>query len=309
MPEFVLHFMFAVSFVRWQSIRARNGSEVDGLVNNLRSAVLTAAALGFGVQPLSATPVGLASHRAVYEVSLARTGAASGVDELDGRLVYELKGSACEGYAQSMRFVTRTSKDGETQVTDLRTSSWEDALSKHLKFSSRNYQNATLSEETEGDAKRADTGAPAKVEIVKPGRGESGLPANVYFPIQHSMAVITAARAGDLMLSADLYDGSESGRKVYATSTVIGLEKKPGSLLFPNLQASGEKLAQTASWPVSVSYYDKGVSKGDIVPNYEMSYRFHDNGVTSEMTIDHGDFAFKGNLKELTFLPEKPCAK
>lgn len=256
----------------------------------------------------SAQPVHFASHRAVYDISLARTGAASGVNELDGRLVYELKGSNCEGYAQSMRFVTRTAnQDGEMQVTDLRTTSWEDAPAKRLRFTSRNYQNAKLSDETEGDARRSDVKSPAVVEIVKPGRAESDLPANVYFPIQHSVAVIEAARSGELMLSADLYDGSESGRKIYATSTVIGFEKKPGSQAFPDLSASGQRLAQTTSWPVSISYFDKKGGQGDRVPNYEMSYRFHDNGVTSELTIDHGEYAFKGKLKDLTFLPETPC--
>lgn len=255
-----------------------------------------------------AQPVKFSPHRAVYDISLARTGAASGVNELDGRLVYELKGSTCDGFEQSMRFVTRTAtQDGELQVTDLRTTSWEDAPAKRLKFTSRNYQNAKLSEETQGDAKRSDTGSPATVEIVKPSRSESGLPANVYFPIQHSMAVIQAARRGNLMLAADLYDGSDSGRKVYSTSTIIGNERKAGSARFPELAGSGERLAQTASWPVSISYFEKKSTKGDAVPSYEMSYRFHENGVTSELTIDHGEFAFKGKLKELTFLPAGTC--
>lgn len=256
----------------------------------------------------SAQPVKFAPHRAVYDIALARTGAASGVNELDGRLVYELKGSSCEGYEQSMRFVTRTSsQDGELQVTDLRTTSWEDGPAKRLRFTSRNYQNDRLSEETQGDAKRTDIASPAKVELQKPSRAESGLPGNVYFPIQHSMAVIEAARAGQLMLSADLYDGSDTGRKVFTTSTVIGFEGKPGTMKFPGLAASGERLQQTASWPISISYFDKKPGKGDAIPSYEMSYRFHDNGVTSELTIDHGEFAFKGKLKELTFLPDTAC--
>jgi hypothetical protein len=43
-----------------------------------------------------------------------------------------------------------------------------------------------------------------------------------------------------------------------------------------------------------------------------MSYRFHENGVTSSLRIDHGEFAIKGDLKELSYLeagkcpPEKP---
>ena len=67
------------------------------------------------------------------------------------------------------------------------------------------------------------------------------------------------------------------------------------------------RLTAAASWPVSISYFEKKSGKGDAVPSYEMSYRFHENGVTSELTIDHGEFAFKGKLKELTFLPEATC--
>lgn len=253
-------------------------------------------------------PVTFASHRAVYDITLARTAAASGVEELDGRLVYELKGSGCKGYGQTMRFVTRTStQDGETQVTDLRTSSWEDAPAKQLQFTTRNYQNAKLSQETQGDARRPDTASPAKVKIVKPSKTESGLPANVYFPIQHSIAVIKAAREGELMLTADLYDGSDNGRKIYATNTIIGVKRKAGSLQFPSLKDNGDRLQKSAAWPISISYFDKGDTTGDAVPSYEMSYRFHENGVTSELMIDHGEFAFKGTLTKLTFLPQAPC--
>lgn len=269
---------------------------------------LAAFAFAGAAQTAVAQPVKFAPHRAVYDIALARTGAASGVNELDGRLVYEMKGSACAGYEQTMRFVTRTStQDGELQVTDLRTNSWEDAPSRRLRFTSRNYQNAKLSEETQGDARRSDRTSPATVEILKPSRAESDLPANVYFPIQHSIAVIEAARKGSLMLTADLYDGSDNGQKIYATHTVIGLERKAGTMKFPGLASSGDRLTKTDSWPISISYFDKKGSKADAVPNYEMAYRFHDNGVTSELTIDHGEYAFRGKLTELTFLPEAPC--
>jgi EipB-like len=40
----------------------------------------------------------LAPHKAVYDFALARA-AAGGVSEMTGRMVYELTGSPCEGYA------------------------------------------------------------------------------------------------------------------------------------------------------------------------------------------------------------------
>src|SRR5262245_57877726 len=62
-------------------------------------------------------------HRAVYDLSLERSSPGSGVAQVIGRIVYELTGSACEGYAQSMRFLTQTvTQEGEGRMTDLRNS-------------------------------------------------------------------------------------------------------------------------------------------------------------------------------------------
>ena len=65
---------------------------------------LPAAALGEDIV--------LAPHRAVYEMSLANTRGGSGVTAVSGRMVYELTGSACEGYTQNMRFVTQMVNQG-----------------------------------------------------------------------------------------------------------------------------------------------------------------------------------------------------
>jgi hypothetical protein len=110
------------------------------------------------------------------------------------------------------------------------------------------------------------------------------------------------------MLIADLYDGSDSGEKVYSTSAAIGRQAAPGAIKMPALAESGDRLARAPSWPISISYFEKSTSQGDAVPAYEMSYRFHDNGVTSKLLIDHGEFAFRGELSELTFLEASACA-
>src|SRR3974390_1291731 len=69
----------------------------------------------------------MAPHRAVYDMSLANTRGGSGVTAVSGRMVYELTGSACEGYTQNMRFVTQmTNQGGNAMITDLRSSSWEE---------------------------------------------------------------------------------------------------------------------------------------------------------------------------------------
>lgn len=67
---------------------------------------------GVGSAPAAASAqphneqVVLAPHRAVYEISLDQSRNAGSVTDMSGRMVYELTGSACEGWSQSMRFVS-----------------------------------------------------------------------------------------------------------------------------------------------------------------------------------------------------------
>lgn len=249
-----------------------------------------------------------APHRAVYDLSLDSARSSSGVAGVNGRIVYELTGNACEGYAQSMRFVTQTlNQDGDVQLTDLRTSSWEEVPARRLRFSTSSYQNEIQAEQTQGIAKRAQASGEAAVELSRPSKKTAKLSGNIYFPIQHSMAIIQAARAGRTILAADLFDGSESGEKIYATSTAIGRQSKAGDVAKLSLAKGIAALDRVPSWPITVSYFPPADVRGDTVPLYEMSYRFHENGVTSRLRINHGDFAINGDLKELTYLEVSPC--
>ena len=61
------------------------------------------------------------------------------------------------------------------------------------------------------------------------------------------------------------------------------------------------------SWPMTISYFEAGKDKQDQTPAYELSFRYFENGVTSDLKIDYGSFAIKGELKELTFLDPGKC--
>jgi hypothetical protein len=262
------------------------------------------------VTPVAAADgVAFAPHRAVYEIELSNSTAGSGVADMSGRMVYELNGSTCDGYTQNMRFVTRmTNQDGAETINDLRSSSWEEAGGKRLRFSSSQYQNDKIAEASQGDAMR-DAGKPSvSVDLVKPGKKRLRLPEDVYFPMQHAEAVLAAARRGTKIFPANLYDGSENGGKVYATTSIIGKKFAQGPVKeFANFKDAA-RLSGVDSWPMSISYFELGKNKQDSPPAYEISYRYFENGVTSDLKIDYGDFAIKGTLKDLTFLDVGKCS-
>lgn len=273
-------------------------------------AVGLALALGPGAAMAQADKAvaGFAPHRAIYEIKLDSATPGSSVAEMNGRMVYELTGSACEGFTQNMRFITdMINQDGSSQLNDLRNSSWEEISGKRLRFNTSQYQNDRLAEQSQGDAARKTNEAPVSVELTKPTRKGVSLPANVYFPIQHSMALLKAARAGARIFTADLYDGSEKGEKVYATTSAIGKRIEPGAGAAPTNSKNADKLKGLASWPIAISYFEPGSDKKDALPTYELSFRFYENGVSDALRIDYGDFAIRGELTDMTLLPETTC--
>ncbi|MFM9939252.1 MAG: cell envelope integrity EipB family protein [Hyphomicrobiaceae bacterium] len=255
----------------------------------------------------------LAPHRAVYEFTLDQTRGGTGVTDLTGRMVYELTGSTCDGYTQNMRFVTRMStQDGNATVSDMRSSSWEDGIAKLFRFTSSQYKDAKLSESAQGDAARSGVGGEVIVDMTKPAKKEIKVKRDVYFPIQHSIALLAAAKKGDTVFQADLYDGSEKGEKYYATTAYIGRPQPKGyNKSLPAVaaasQAAAAKLDDMMSWPVSISYFDPAKEKLDGIPSYELAFLYFENGVSRRLFIDYGDFAMRGTLKEVSFLEPSKC--
>ena len=84
------------------------------------------------------------------------------------------------------------------------------------------------------------------------------------------------------------------------------MRSEPGSIDTSGV-ANAEKLNALASWPIAIGYFEPGPARSDQSPTYELAFRFYENGVSTRLFIDYGDFAIRGDLKELQFLEEEPC--
>jgi EipB-like len=271
-------------------------------------AVGAAALLSSAATSTAGPPVVLAPHRAIYEMTLAEARGGAGVTAVLGRMVYELTGSACEGYTQNMRFVTQmTNQKGTATLTDLRSSSWEEGSGKRFRFNSSQFRDEKPTEATAGDAARANAADAAKVELTKPVSKHLALPQRVYFPIQHSIALLDAARAGKPSFRADLYDGSEKGEKVYDTISMIGRVVPAGGNRKLAQVKNAERLDSIVAWPVSIGYFEPNSDRSDAVPVYELTFWFFANGVSRKLFIDYGEFAIQGELAQITFHEPSKC--
>lgn len=219
------------------------------------------AVLAWSAGAATAGGVVLAPHRAVYDMSLGSSRSGSSVTAVTGRMVFEITGSQCEGYTQNMRFVTEMrSAEGAPVLSDQRSSTWEDWGKGESSGSiRRSCAIRSLPRPTVGDANRAGQSGEVKVAITKPAKTSMTLAVGTYFPVQHSIALIEAARAGKDKLRADIYDGSEKGEKAYDTSARIGKVVQPGAMSLPALKGA-EALDKMPAWPVTISYYERGQS-------------------------------------------------
>jgi len=248
----------------------------------------------------------LVAHRAIYEMTLDDARSASGITGIDGRMVFEFTGSECDGYSLNMRMVTQmTDTQGQTNLTDLRSSTWEQGDGQKFRFQSAQYLNDKLGDITMGRAVRETPKEAVKVKLSQPSAAELDLSGPLLFPTQHSFALIAAARTGQGLFQARVYDGSEKGQKVYDTTAFIGTEVQPGS--DPKLEqvAQDKGLGELASWPVSIGYFEaKG---GDLTPSYQIDFRLYENGVSRDLLIDYGDFSIRGTQTSLEYLKATEC--
>lgn len=262
-------------------------------------AALGAALLG-SLSPVFAAGVMLVPHRAVYDLELAdQLKMTDEASAMTGRMVYEFTGGACEGYTVNFRFVVETTDaDGSSTVTDLRTSNHEDAPGKTFQFLSQTYTNEVLTEDVKGKATRGDKGL--EVELASPAPGKLAFNPSVIFPTDHLERIIEAAQRGDRVVGQDVYDGSDGGSKFYRTATIIGPAATGGG------SVEEKKIGELRHWPVTVSYFDAAAG-GDQTPEYSISFDLWENGVSSDMRMDYGDFSLSGKLARYEPLPETKC--
>lgn len=250
----------------------------------------------------------LVPHRAVYDVELDEARSASGITGVSGRMVFEFTGSTCEGFTQNLRFVMSIiNRDGVSTLSDIRSSTWEDAGGDRFRFSNNSYENERQTEQTIGNAERSLPDGKVSVQFDKPKADRLDLDQKVLFPVQHTVALLAAALKGERIMAADLYDGSDNGSKVFFTNTLIGATTPVAADAGVAAVKNFEQMSGMQSWPVTIAYYDGGSAKGLGTPNHEMSFRFYANGVINNLAIDYGSISITGKLAEIEFFDPSKC--
>ena len=181
--------------------------------------------------PVFASGAGIAAaplvqHRAVYDLKLDDASDSSGITGISGRMVYEIRGSACEGYTVRFRYVTQSDTREASQITDQQTTTFEDADGKSFSFVTKSYTDQNLDKELRGNATREPHGV--KVQIDKPETKSIELQPT-QFPTQHLVDLIGKAKTGETFYETSIFDGSEDADKAMTTTVIVGKQASTSS--------------------------------------------------------------------------------
>jgi hypothetical protein len=249
------------------------------------------------------------SHQALYELSLLKSRGSNSINSARGRILYSFSGSACEGYTSEFRQVSEMdSGDDKVTLSDLRSTSWEDATGKTYRFKIDSRMNDVDTGPVDGIAERI--GDHITVKLKQPQVKTFTLDGSTVFPTEQIQHIIAAARDGKSVLEQTVYDGSDNGEKVFNTLAVIGQPiRGDQTISSPDPSTENDVMKSTTRWPVTVSYFDRDAKPedGEQTPLYAMSFELFENGVSRQLVLDYNDFVISGALGKFNVKDSKPC--
>ena len=193
-------------------------------------------------------------------------------------------------------------------TSDLRSTTWEGGDAKSFKFTSENFVDENLVDSVDGHAEHGQRAT--AVDLAKPERKVLDIDASVVFPTEHMVRVIAAARAGKTILDFPVYDGSETGEKVYDTLTVIGQKLDAKSARHPDAAADETEACRCPALAGHDQLFRKD-QKGEKSASRRRIMRsassFTRTAFARNLSLDYNDFVVVGKLTSLEIKDAKPC--
>lgn len=260
-----------------------------------RFSLLAVALMLLGSGGAQAASTGMASHRAIYHMTLKSASQTSDIAELNGRMLVEVV-DVCDGWTLKQRIaLTITSFQGDEVNSYTSFASWESKDGRRFRFEQKTQRNDVTVEELGGEAVIAPDGG-GVVVFGNPGASNLELAPGTLFPGRHMALLIASAEAGEVFVNRVVFDGT----------TADGPNQISAFIAAPTIAPSlpGETDAPRV-WPIRLAFYR--ASSAEPEPDVEIGMLVQANGVTRHLTLDYGNFSIEGRLDKLELLPATEC--
>jgi hypothetical protein len=262
-----------------------------GLTQGAKDAPAATAPLA----PLTARA--LASHRGIYSLTLDRARENATIVDVSGAMVFEII-DACESWASRQRFtMTLRNREGTELETGSDYATLESMDGRNLRFSLTQMTQGAVKSRVAGQAELTADGS-GVARYSEPEVKELPIPPGTLLPNTHTIATLNAARAGQRLLVAPIFDGTTADG-AQQTTTVMSPWQGPQPMPeAPSLSTLGSSRMRIAFFEP-----DGEQAGGARTPSYEVSLRYFENGVADDMIMDFGDFTVRAKLMKLEEAP------
>lgn len=260
--------------------------------------------------PDPAVAKGVAPHKALYDVKLSSVKSGSQIINIDGKMYFEWK-PACDGWITNHRFnLFYEYADAPAMRLNSDFTTYESFDGRVLNFSSRRKRDGELYEELRGNAALGEKGAgTARYSI--PQELSFDLSSSTIFPMKHTLALVDAVHTDRKFVNATVFDGSDEEGPVEINAFIgrkmqkVENEKSMESTVPATNSKIQSDLLKNNSWNIRMAFFP--VTSTGESSDYEMTMKFHENGVISNMKIEYADFSVTQNLIALEKLPVEGC--
>ena len=245
-------------------------------------------------------------HRAIYELQMLRANQGANLGGISGRMVYEVTGSECDGWTVSFRLVNNFEyKEGNSRLIDTQSSSWETGDGKEMNYSEKAFVDSKPDVEKRLMVSREAKDGVGLGKITLPKELKFSITGETIFPMRHQLRLMDAAEKGESRDVSLIYDGSDDAKPVRAITT-IGRKIGAGESKDDNTNPNATELKNLPSWPISIGYYPADDNNAE-TPLYQISFDMYENGVSTGLVMDYGNYALSGKLSHLEFLKPESC--
>jgi hypothetical protein len=245
----------------------------------------------------------LVPHKALYDIKMVARKNSSQVLNISGQMFFEWN-IVCDAWTTDHRFNLKYEyADSAPMNITSDFSTYETFNGDSLDFNSRRKRNGDLYQEIRGRAEASAEDKTGEATYTMPAGLIYDLDNDMLFPMAHTVEMLEHARQGKKFYHATVFDGSDEDGPVEINSFIGGAEAT-----LANFQAKPEidsALIDTPSWKVRMAFFP--TINPESQADYEMSARFHDNGVISDMLVEYSDFSVTQKLVALEKLDAKNC--
>ncbi len=238
---------------------------------------------------------GMASHRAIYDMTLKSARQTSDIAEINGQMLIEFV-DVCDGWTLKQRIaLTIVNFQGGEVNSYTSFTSWESKDGRRFRFEQKTRQNDFVIEELGGEAVMEPNGG-GVVVLGKPTALTLELAPGTLFPSRHTALLIASAAAGQTFVNRVIFDGTSRDGPNQISAFIAAPRFAPS--------LPGEEAAPRV-WPVRLAFYR--ASSVTPEPDVEIGMLLQANGVTRHLTFDYGNFSIEGRLDKLEMLPAAEC--